>query len=105
VPEEEEGNTDASTDEQNGLPLAGKRPWDPVDWEYYSPNNVPPRRALSSASQVTKLYIRQENRGNSRGGLGSVSGESSGVRAQANGREGDDSFDYNTRGQNVRVRS
>lgn len=101
--EEEEGG--AAVDDRYGFPSAGKG-WDPVDWEYYSPNNVPPRRALSSASQVTKSYLRQEYRGNSsRGGLGSVSGESSGGRTQSNGKEGDDSFDYKTRGQNVRVRS
>lgn len=103
---EEEGNADSSLDDRHGFPLAGKRSWDPVDWEYYSSNNVPPRRALSSASQVTKSYIRQENRGNnSRGGLGSVSGEASSGRASSNGKEGDDTFEYKPRGQNVRVGS
>lgn len=103
---EEEGNGDSSVNDRYGFPLAGKRSWDPADWEYYSSNNVPPRRALSSASQVTKSYIQQENRGsNSRGGLGSVSVEASSSRAQSNGKEGDDSFEYKSRGQNIRVRS
>lgn len=103
VPEDEEGG-DTSIDSRYGAPLAGKRPWDPVDWEGYSPNNALPRRTLSSASTVAKSYIRQENRSgtNSRGGLGSVSGESSSGRAQS---EVEDSFDYKQRGQNVRVRS
>lgn len=105
VPEEEE-HGDPEINDRYGFPLAGKRSWDPVDWEYYSPNNVPPRRALSSASQVTKSYIQQENRGSSsRGGLGSVSGETSSGCAQSNGKEGEDSFEYKPRGQNVRVRS
>lgn len=104
--EEEEGSGGSSVDDRYGFPLAGKRSWDPVDCEYYSPKNVLPRRALSSASQVTKSYIQQENRGNnSRGGLGNVSGESPNNRTQSNGKEGDDSFEYKPRGQNIRVRS
>lgn len=106
IPEEEEG-VDGTMDDRYGFPLAGKRSWDPVDWEYFSPSHVLPRRALSSASQVTKSYIRQETRGGgSRGGLGSVSGvsgEPQNTRSQSNGKE-EDSFDYNSR-HNLRVRS
>lgn len=89
-----------------GLEYQQKRPWDPVDWEYFAQTDKSPKRSLSSASQVPS----HSNPGSSkslRGGLGSVINSSSGPNGLSSpgAKDGDDGFDCRSWGQNVRVHS
>ncbi|KAG0126983.1 hypothetical protein HOY82DRAFT_90218 [Tuber indicum] len=83
-----------------------KRQWDPTDWECFAQAERLPKCSLSSVPQAPP-HSNPGNNKSLRGGLGSVVNSSSGSNGLSppGAKEGDDSFDYRSWGQNVRVSS
>lgn len=72
VPEVED-STEAPADDGYAFPLPVNRPWDPVDWEIYSPSHEL-KRSDSRTSQISRVStpLQLSDMSKSRGGLGSV---------------------------------